>query len=108
MHSGRSPRFFFTSSEFLLTPAALGDLEDIWLYTAGRWGVEQAGHYLDLLNAAFASLAEAPRSAPACDHIRSGYRRQWVERHVVYYRIEGYRIIVVRVPHDRMDAARHL
>jgi plasmid stabilization system protein ParE len=26
----------------------------------------------------------------------------------VYYRIEGYRIIVVRVPHDRMDAARHL
>jgi toxin ParE1/3/4 len=95
-------------AEFRLTPAALRDLEGIWQYTVERWGVEQAEHYVDLLNAAFEGLAQAPRSAPACDHIRPGYRRQSVERHVVYYRIEGKSVTVVRVLHDRMDAVRHL
>lgn len=33
--------------EYRLTPAAEGDLEGIWLYTAEQWGVKQANHYID-------------------------------------------------------------
>ena len=95
-------------ADFRLTPAALRDLEGIWRYTVQQWGVAQAERYLDTLNASFESLAHAPLSAPACEHIRPGYRRQQVERHAVYYRIEDASVIVVRVLHERMDAPRHL
>jgi toxin ParE1/3/4 len=48
--------------------------------------------YTDLLTAAFQMLAEAPKSAPACDHIRRGYRRRNVERHMIYFRITDHGI----------------
>lgn len=95
-------------AEFRLTPAALGDLESIWRYTEQQWGVAQAAHYIDLLNDAFEAIAQSPRAAPSCKHIRPGYRRHGVERHAVYYRLEGDMVIVVRVLHERMDAPRHL
>lgn len=95
-------------ADFRLSPAALSDLEDIWRYTAQQWGATQAAHYLDLLNETFETIAQSPASAPPCDHIRTGYRRQWVEHHAVYYRLAGDTVVVVRVLHERMDATRHL
>jgi len=67
-------------AEYRLSPAAERDLEGIWKYTRGEWGLEQAERYTDLLTAAFQVLAESPKSAPACDHIRQAYRRRNVER----------------------------
>ena len=67
-------------AEYRLSPAAERDLEGIWKYTRREWSLEQAERYTDLLTAAFQVLAEAPKSVPACDHIRSGYRRRNVER----------------------------
>lgn len=95
-------------AEYRLTPAAERDLEAIWTYTLQRWGVEQANRYIDILTAAFAELANSPNTAPACDHVRPGYRRRSVERHMTYFRITGYGIAIVRVLHGRMDASRHL
>jgi toxin ParE1/3/4 len=54
------------------------------------------------------ALAQSPRSAPQCEHIRPGYRRQTVGRHAVYFRVDADVVIVVRVLHERMDAQRHL
>ena len=87
-------------AEYRLTPAAERDLESIWTYTARQWGVEQAERYIDFLTAA--------KTAPTCEHIRPGYRRWSVERHMVYFRVTDYGIAVVRVLHERMDAPRHL
>jgi toxin ParE1/3/4 len=95
-------------AEFRLTPAAVRDLEAIWTHTVQQWGVEQANRYTDFLTAAFADLAQFPETAQACDHIRSGYRRRSVERHMIYFRITNYGIAVVRILHDCMDAPRHL
>ncbi len=53
-------------------------------------------------------LAEAPKSAPACDHIRQGYRHRNVERHMIYFRITDYGIAIIRILHERMDVTRHL
>jgi toxin ParE1/3/4 len=94
--------------EYRLTPAAQRDLEGIWQYTRDQWGTEQAHRYADKLIAAFAELAETPKTAPACDHIRSGYRLRSVEHHVIYFRITAYGIAVVRILHTRMDAPRYL
>lgn len=62
-------------AEFRLTPAALRDLEGIWQYTVRQWSAAQAARYVDELNACFSALAQDPLSAPACEHIRAGYRR---------------------------------
>ena len=95
-------------AEYRLTPAAERDLESVWSYTTRQWGVEQADRYIDRLTAAFVELAGAPQMAPSCAHIRSGYRRWCVERHMIYFRMPDFGIAVVRVLHDRMDALRHL
>jgi toxin ParE1/3/4 len=94
--------------EARLTPAARRDLEGVWRYTQQTWGVEQANRYIDILTEAFQGLARSPLSAPACDHIRPGYRRRSVGRHVVYFKVTPYGIAVVRVLHARMEAPRHL
>ena len=91
-------------AEYRLSPAAERDLESIWKYTLGEWGLEQA----DLLTATFQALAESPKLAPTCEHIRQGYRRRNVERHMIYFRIMDYGIAIIRVLHERMDAPRHL
>jgi toxin ParE1/3/4 len=95
-------------AEYRLTPAAERDLESIWTYTARQWGVEQADRYIDFLTTAFAELADSPKKAPSCEHIRPGFRRWRVERHMVYLKVTDFGIAVVRVLHDRMDALSHL
>ena len=95
-------------ADYRLSPAAERDLEDIAIYTRDQWGTEQASRYIDRLTIAFEEFARAPKAAPACDHIRPGYRRRSVERHMIYFRIAPYGIAVVRILHDRMDATRHV
>jgi len=48
------------------------------------------------------------KPAAQADHIRLGYRRYGIERHMIYFRITTYGIAVVRILHDRMDASRYL
>jgi len=95
-------------ARYRLSPAAVVDLEAIWTYTSQKWGEDQADRYIDLLTHAFTELARSPATAPTCDHIRLGYRRRRVERHMIYFRVTNDGITVVRILHDRMDAARHL
>ena len=95
-------------AEFRLTPAAERDLEAIWRYAQQQWSVEQADRYTDILTAAFATLAQSPKNAPTCEHIRHSYRCRRVERHVIYFRITDYGIAIVRILHERTDAPRHL
>lgn len=94
--------------EYRLTPAAELDLENIWLYTRQQWGEELADRYTAILANTFAELAQTPKTVPGCDHIRRGYRRRGVERHMIYFRVSDYGIAIVRVLRDRMDALRHL
>lgn len=94
-------------AEYRLSPAAERDLEHIVRYTRDQWGADQAIRYMDRLFAAFDELAHAPKSAPACDHIRPGYRRRGVERHVIYFRVMPYGVAIVRSFHERMGTTRH-
>lgn len=95
-------------AEYRLSPAAERDLEGIWVYTAQQWSAKQANHYIDILTTTFSDLAQHPKTAPACDHIRLGYRRRSIEQHMIYFRITAYGISIIRILHDRMDAPRKL
>ena len=94
--------------EYRLTPAAERDLEDIWIYTLQQWSENQANTYIDDLVDAFQSIASAPLVFPSCDHIRPGYRRRNMKRHVIYYRVTDYGVAIIRVLHDRMDVSNRL
>ncbi len=95
-------------AEYRLSPSAELDLEEIWQHTAQAWSAEQADRYIDVLVDSFQKLAHCPKTAPACDHIRLGYRSFSVGRHMVYFRITPYGVAIVRVLHQRMDAPHHL
>jgi toxin ParE1/3/4 len=93
-------------AEVRLSPRAQQDLEEMFDATVARWGLDQAMHYIDLIEAACLALAAAPLPAPACNHVRPGYRRRPVEQHMIYFRVEGDDIAVIRILHQRMDARR--
>ncbi len=95
-------------AEYRFSPAAQRDLGEVFDYGVANWDRAQAMDYTDLIAAACAELAEAPLRAPACDHIRPGYRRRGVARHVIYFRPTDYGIAVIRILHQRMDVGRRL
>lgn len=95
-------------AEYRLTPAAVTDLEDIWLYTLQQWSLEQANAYTDALTQGFGELAVRPSKARACDEIRKGYRRIRIGHHTIYLTVQDYGIAVVRILHKAMDAPRYL
>jgi toxin ParE1/3/4 len=95
-------------AEYRLSPRAQRDLDAIFDYTVKQWGLSQALRYIDLIEAACASLAEAPQQSQDCAAVRAGYRRRSVERHVIYFRQTSYGIAIIRILHQRMDQARHL
>ena len=96
------------SPEYRLSPKARQDMEAVWFYSLGEWGIEQAECYIDDLTTAFEYLAGNPKSGTSSEHIRADYRRHPVLRHVVYYRETVYGVEVIRVLHDRMLPSRHL
>ena len=95
-------------ADYRLSPSARRDFEAIWLYTKGKWDAEQADRYIALITDKFSVIAGAPLLAPACDHIRLGYRRVRAKRHIIYFRIVGEDAVIMRILHDRMDEHRHL
>ena len=91
-----------------LSPAARGDLSEIWDYSEETWGPAQAEKYLGELQAAMERLADDPTRGRPCDEIRHGYRRFAVERHLIFYITQTDSIDVIRVLHQRMDPGLHL
>lgn len=94
---------------YVLAPRAHEDPDGIWDYTAERWDPDQADRYVRRLAQAFADLAAGTVRGWSAEKIRPGYCRLTVATHVVFHRKgDGGRIDVIRILHERMDAAPHL
>ena len=50
-------------SEYLLTPQAEKDLEDIWFYSYETWSEHQADRYVEILEDTFVNLSFMPEQA---------------------------------------------
>lgn len=91
--------------KFRVTQAARGDLEQIWRYTAERWGREQADLYIDRLVLRFAWLAANPGLWRARPEVGVGIC-SWVETsHVIFFSSKSTVINILRVLHGHMDPA---
>jgi toxin ParE1/3/4 len=89
------------------TPTAIASIEDIGEYTQAEWGVKQRDKYLDMLDSAFHMLTRTPKIGKECNEISPHLRRFPKDKHVIYYRIEGEFITIVRVLHERMEPERY-
>jgi toxin ParE1/3/4 len=85
---------------------AVADLEAIEDYGRQVHGESQAIRYADDLLAAMPLLLDFPNVGPGFR--RRGLRRKGCGSHVIFYRIDGDIVRIVRVLHQRMDPSRHL
>ena len=93
--------------DILIRPRARDDLKTIWRYSFQKWGERQADLYLQQLDDGIRSLVDFPDIGVPCDHIRAGYRKLQVKRHLIFYRRRDEHIEIVRVLHQAMDVESH-
>ena len=91
-------------TRFLLTPAAQGDLDHIWDYTAEHWSSDQADRYTDDIHDACRDLA-AGRKCGRTTTVRAGYLNYSVGAHVLFYRVEATTFVIVRILLGRMPTS---
>ena len=88
---------------YKLSPEADRDLEDIFYYTEREFGFNQAIEYLSGFDGLFGKLVNSPELGKEREEIRKGLRSLLKEKHVVFYRILGNRIRIVRILHGSRD-----
>ena len=93
---------------FEISLEAAQDMEHIWLYTFERWSLEQADRYLNLIFDEIEYLSRHPRSGKDISYIRQNYRCSKVKSHLIFYRIAGHAIEIIRILHERMDVENRL
>ena len=96
-----------TKRIYRLSPLAVSDLEDIWLYTFRQWSLEQAETYHRSIMAAIEGLISGDRVAQQTD-VREGYWKYKVGMHMIYFRLSDSYLDVIRVLHLRMDVETKL
>jgi len=93
---------------YRLSPGAERDMAGIWLYSAQTWGVDRADAYIRALTDAMILLVEDPSLGASCENIRPGYRKRLSGSHAIFYRQGRDAVVIVRILHQNMDAARNL
>lgn len=87
---------------------AKADVRAIWNYTAEFWGEGQAKVYIELIETAVQAIAADPKLGRPCDDVREGVRRHLVGSHMLFYRVKGKGLFMVRILHQKMDFTRYL
>jgi len=91
-------------STYLLTPEALKDLEDIWLYSYETWSENQANRYIEILEDTFVRLSYMPEQARELLDFAPPVRIFPSAKHIIIiYRISGEAIVIIRVLGARQD-----
>ena len=91
-----------SKSHIRFLPAALNDLEEIWRYTAERWGIDQAVTCLDAIDQACDRLAASPQIASLRPEFSPPVRLFPQGSHLIVYLTDDKGIVVVRILHKSM------
>lgn len=87
----------------VLSPQAERDLEEICEYTRLSWGDKRTDIYMRKVEEAFFKLLDNPELGRERSAVKAGYRSMVIEKHVLFYRLEGEEIRILGIPHGRMD-----
>ena len=80
-------------------------MAEIWFYTADRWGVDQADHYVQQIEH---DLTAAANGSPLVRPLDRYWRIKSGHHFCVFRKDTAVRIVVVRVLHQRRDVRKHL
>ncbi len=86
---------------------ARNDLEEIWLFTFEKWGLEQADKYLNSLFSRFKWLSRNPYIGKDRKDIKNDYYCFPEGVHLVFYTMTEYGIDIIGIPHQNMDVVSH-
>ena len=96
-------------AEYILSEKALDDLNNIWIYTAESWSVEQANRHYNLIMDEIEFVAENFETTKDFGKIRKDYRYSTVKSHLIFYkRVENTEMEVVRILHEKMDVKNRI
>ena len=91
-------------TEYIISEKALEDLNNIWIYTAENWSIEQANRYYNLIVDEIEYAVENFETMKDFGSIRKDYRYSKVKSHLVFCkRVENSEMEVVRILHVKMD-----
>ena len=97
----------------VLTKDADADIDKIILWTEQHFGPHQAAKYHERIADGLEKLSRNPLGSPS--KARDGFGREYRSlhlgkrsRHILVFRIDGRRVVIVRILHDSMDLSRHL
>lgn len=90
-------------ARYRLTPRALRDLEDIWLYGAEAWSPDQADSEIDTLLSVFETIAAAPMLARERSEFAPPVRLHPHGSHLIVYVLSGEAVVIVRILGGRQD-----
>lgn len=97
-------------SSYLLGPYANQQLDEIYQYTAGRWGEDQADRYINILFDYFSDVVSksvTSRSIPAEFGVDGFFGK--CEHHFVYWRmLKSGDIAIVAILHERMHQLQQI
>ena len=93
---------------FILSPAAIFDLQSISSYTLETWGAEQEELYLKSLWQKFMLIQSAPENHRLRDDLAKGCYSARFEKHVIFFAIRGQTLEIIRILHGAMDFRAHL
>lgn len=85
---------------------AIADLEAIEEHGRRVHGTDQANQYRESLLDDMAMLLEFPNAGR--DDAARGLRRKSCGVHVIWYRVDGAVLKIIRILHQRMDSSRRL
>jgi len=95
-------------SHLAWAPRAEKDVAEIWRYLAAEASIKTADNLLRQITRAAERVAERPLTGRARDPLKPGLRSVLVHPYLVFYRIAGGGIEVVRVLHQRRNLAAAL
>jgi toxin ParE1/3/4 len=79
------------------------DLLWIWRYGANKWSPAKADDHLRELKLRCDQLLRSPQLGKARDELSPGIRAILIDPHVVFYRVTGVAVEIVRVLHQHED-----
>jgi len=89
------------TSRISLAISARVHIEDILQYTLATWGSGQRERYEDVLYAAFERIRTFPEIGHPVVGRPSNIREDHLEHHIIYYRREPDRIVILRIVSPR-------
>ena len=96
-------------AEYIISEKALEDLNNIWIYTAENWSVEQANRYYNLIVDEIEYVSENFEIAKNFEDKRKNYKYSKVKSRLVFYKKTlNTEMEVVRILHERMDTKNRI